>query len=227
MPTDLIWTIAGFILTLMIFSYLFGDNILFRIATYIFVGVSAGYVATMLVYQVIMPRLVWPAMTGSILQVVVPIILSILLVAKLFPRFSSLGNIPMGYIVGVAAAVVIGGAVLGTLFGQGQATINMFSLQAAAASPQGPMVQLGGAAFILVGTLCTLAYFNFGAVARPTVAATEPPHRAPVVELLARIGQIFIAITLGALFAGIFAASITALIERLDFIKTAILHLIS
>jgi hypothetical protein len=48
-----------------------------------------------------------------------------------------------------------------------------------------------------------------------------------VVELLARIGQIFIAITLGALFAGIFAASITALIERLDFIKIAILHLIS
>ena len=223
MPADLIWTLASLILTLMIFSYLFGDNILFRIATYIFVGVSAGYVATMLFYQVILPRLVWPAMTGSILQVLVPMILSILLVAKLFPRFSSLGNIPMGYVVGVAAAVVIGGAVMGTLFGQGHATIDMFSLQAAAVSPQGPMVQLGGAAIILIGTLCTLAYFNFGAVARPN----QPPHRAPIVELLARIGQVFIAITLGALFAGIFAASITALIERLDFIKTAILHLIS
>ena len=223
MPSDLIWTIVGFVLTLMIFRYLFGDNILFRIATYIFVGVSAGYVATMLVYEVILPRLVWPAMTGSILQVLVPMILSILLVAKLFPRLSSLGNIPMGYVVGVAAAVVIGGAVLGTLFGQGQASINMFDLHAAAASPQGLLVQLLGAAFILVGTLCTLAYFNFGAVSRPN----QPPHRAPMVELLARIGQIFIAITLGALFAGIFAASITALIERLDFIKTAILHLIS
>jgi len=223
MPSDLIWTIVGFVLTLMIFSYLFGDNILFRIATYIFVGVSAGYVATMLVYEVILPRLVWPAMTGSILQVLVPMILSILLVAKLFPRLSSLGNIPMGYVVGVAAAVVIGGAVLGTLFGQGQASINMFDLHAAAASPQRLLVQLLGAAFILVGTLCTLAYFNFGAVSRPN----QPPHRAPMVELLARIGQIFIAITLGALFAGIFAASITALIERLDFIKTAILHLIS
>ena len=223
MPSDLIWTIVGFVLTLMIFSYLFGDNILFRIATYIFVGVSAGYVATMLVYEVILPRLVWPAMTGSILQVLVPMILSILLVAKLFPRLSSLGNIPMGYVVGVAAAVVIGGAVLGTLFGQGQASINMFDLHAAAASPQGLLVQLLGAAFILVGTLCTLAYFNFGAVSRPN----QPPHRAPMVELLARIGQVFIAITLGALFAGIFAASITALIERLDFIKTAILHLIS
>lgn len=223
MPSDLIWTIAAFILTLMIFSYLLGDNILFRIATYIFVGVAAGYVATMVVYQVILPRLVWPVLTGSILQVLVPIILSIFLVAKLFPRISSLGNIPMGYVVGVAAAVVIGGAVLGTLFGQGLASINMFSLQAAAASGHSPIVQALGAAFILVGTLCTLAYFNFGAVARPN----QPPRRAQVVELLARIGQIFIAITLGALFAGIFAASITALIERLDFIRTAILQLIS
>ena len=226
MPTDLIWTIVAFVLTLMIFSYLFGDNLMFRIVTYLFVGVSAGYVATMLLYQIILPRLVWPALKADFLTVLVPLILSVFLVAKLFPRFSSLGNIPMGYVVGVAAAVVIGGAVLGTLFGQGQASINMFSLSAPIASPDG-MLQVLGAIFILVGTVCTLAYFNFGAVARPTVAASEPPHRAPVVELLARIGQIFIAITLGALFAGIFAASMTALIERLDFIKIAILHLIS
>jgi hypothetical protein len=223
MPTDLIWTITGFILTLMIFSYLLGDNILFRIATYIFVGVAAGYVATMLVYQVILPRLLWPAITGHIVEVLAPLILSVLLVAKLFPRLSRLGNISMGYVVGVAAAVVIGGAVLGTLFGQGQASINMFGLQAAATSSQGPWIQKIGAAFVLVGTICTLAYFNFGAVARPN----QPPHRSPMIELLARIGQFFIAITLGALFAGIFAASITALIERLDFIKTAILMLIS
>jgi hypothetical protein len=226
MPADLIWTTVAFVLTLMIFSYLFGDNLMFRIAAYLFVGVSAGYVAAMLLYQVILPRLFWPALQGGILTVLVPLILSVFLIAKLFPRFSSLGNIPMGYVVGVAAAVIIGGAVLGTLFGQGQASINMFSLSAPITSPEG-MLQVLGAIFILIGTVCTLAYFNFGAVARPTAAANEPPHRAPVVELLARIGQIFIAITLGALFAGIFAASITALIERIDFIKTAILHLIS
>jgi hypothetical protein len=222
MSADLIWTIVAFVLTLMIFSYIFGDNLMFRIATYLFVGVSAGYTATMLLYQVILPRLFWPALQGGLLTVLVPLILSVFLIAKLFPRFSSLGNIPMGYVVGVAAAVVIGGAVLGTLFGQGQASINMFSLSAPIASPQG-MMQVLGAIFILIGTICTLAYFNFGAVARPN----QPPHRTPVVELLARIGQIFIAITLGALFAGIFAASITALIERLDFIKIAILRLIS
>jgi hypothetical protein len=47
-PVDLIWTIVGFILTLMVFSYLFGDNPLFRLVTYLFVGVSAGFAAVMI-----------------------------------------------------------------------------------------------------------------------------------------------------------------------------------
>jgi len=62
---ELMWTITGLILTLMIFSYLFGDNLLFRIATYIFVGVASGYVVTMVVYQVILPRLIWPLLKGD------------------------------------------------------------------------------------------------------------------------------------------------------------------
>jgi hypothetical protein len=42
------------------------------------------------------------------------------------------------------------------------------------------------------------------------------------VNILARIGQIFIAITLGALLAGIFIAALSALIERLGSIWTTI-----
>jgi hypothetical protein len=223
MPSDLLWTIASFLLTLMIFSYILGDNILFRLASYLFVGVASGYVATLVFYQVILPRLFWPLLNGAWLQVSVPLVLSLLLVAKLFPRISTLGNISMAYTVGVAAAVIIGGAVIGTLFSQAKASINMFGIQAAGNSTQDPLIQFLGSGFILIGTLSTLIYFNFGAVAKPN----QPPHRTPIIELLARIGQIFIAITLGALFAGIFAASITALIERLDFIKNTITLLIS
>jgi energy-converting hydrogenase Eha subunit A len=43
-----------------------------------------------------------------------------------------------------------------------------------------------------------------------------------LVNLLAVIGQVFIAVTLGALFAGVFSAALTALIERLDFLRTVI-----
>lgn len=216
---ELLWTIISLILTLMIFSYLLGDNFLFRIATYIFVGVASGYVVTIVIYQVILPRLVWPLMKGDWIVTLVPLALSLLLVTKLFPRLSSLGNISMAYLVGTAAAIIIGGVVFGTLFGQATASFNLFDLKAGAAQGQSPIVQLLSGVFILFGTVTSLAYFNFWAIAKPN----QVPYRNPLIALLAKIGEFFIAITLGALFAGVFTTSITALIERLDFIKHFIL----
>ncbi|HSV86097.1 MAG TPA: hypothetical protein VLH85_05950, partial [Levilinea sp.] len=112
-PVDLIWTVVGFVLTLMVFSYLFGDNPLFRLATYLFVGVSAGFSAVMVIYHVLMPRLLFPFLEGSFgLQaglVIVPLVLGLLLVMKLSPRLTRAGEIPMAYLVGVGAAVIIGG----------------------------------------------------------------------------------------------------------------------
>jgi len=216
---EMLWTIIGLILTLMIFSYLLGDNILFRIATYIFVGVASGYGVTMVIYQIILPRMVWPLVKGDWIITLVPLALSLLLITKLFPRLSNLGSVSMAYLVGTAAAIIIGGVVFGTLFGQVTASFNLFDLKAGAAQGQNPIVQLLSGAFILFGTVTTLAYFNFWAIAKPNQAY----HRHPFIALLAKIGEFFIAITLGALFAGVFTTSITALIERLDFIKHFIL----
>jgi hypothetical protein len=65
-----------------------------------------------------------------------------------------------------------------------------------------------------VGTVATLLYFQYGATKR----ADQPPTRPAAVELLAQVGRVFIAITLGALFAGVFSAALAALIERMDAI---------
>lgn len=83
------------------------------------------------------------------------------------------------------------------------------------------MLQLVEAVFLLLGTVSTLAYFQFGARKR----ADQAPRRHPAIDALAQIGQVFIAITLGALFAGVFSAALAALIERLDFIIQFILSL--
>ena len=66
---------------------------------------------------------------------------------------------------------------------------------------------------MLVGTITTLVYFHFGAK-----ATAGGPQRSKLVIWLGWIGQIFIAITLGVLFASVLAAALTALIERLNFI---------
>ncbi len=223
---DTIWMLVSFVLTLLVFSYLLGDNFLFRIVTYIFVGVSAGFVTVILIQQVIWPRLFQPFFSGGGLAEIglslLPLILGALLFTKLSPRFSSLGNFSMAYLVGVGAAVIIGGAVFGTLLPQTVATINQFDLNQAAAKQISPVWQLLQGIVFVLGTLSALIYFQFSARSK---LKQNPPQRPALVEGIARFGQVFIAITLGALFAGVYGAAITALIERLDFLRETVLKL--
>ena len=53
MSTDLIGAAVGLALTVMILSYVLGDNPLFRIAMYLFVGVAAGYAVVVAVQNVL------------------------------------------------------------------------------------------------------------------------------------------------------------------------------
>jgi hypothetical protein len=214
--TDLIWTLVSFVLTICIFSYIFGDNPLFRLATGLLIGVSAGYLAIIILYQVLLPRLVIPLLKGS-LSVLVPLFLSGLLLTKLSPKLSRFGNISVAYLVGVGAAIAIGGSVLGTLFTQVLGSFNTLTPNASISGDQRILLILEGA-FILLGTISALVYFNFGARAKPGAEV----KRSPAVRFFAAIGQFFIAITLGAVFAGVMTSTITALIERSDFLFTTI-----
>ena len=65
---DLVTGLLSFLLTLMILSYLVGDNPAFRVAVYIFVGVSAGYAAAVAWWQVIYPKVLLPLLTGSLIE---------------------------------------------------------------------------------------------------------------------------------------------------------------
>lgn len=217
MNTDFIWTLVGFFLTLIVLSYLVGDNPAFRFVSYAFVGVVSGYAAVLLIFQVLIPHLIQPLISAPLMQklfLLVPLVLALLLLGKLSPRTAGLGNFSMAYLVGAGAAVAIGGAVTGTLFPQFYATIAPFNL-AAAASPLGALFE---GVFVLIGAAASLAYFHFSARSTPGQA----PVRSPLIEAIARVGQVFIGVTLGALFAGVFSAALTALIERIIFLVTTI-----
>jgi hypothetical protein len=209
MSIELISALVGFLLTLMIFSYLIGDSPLFRIAVYLFIGISSGYAATIIWYYVLMPRLIEPlGDPNQLILLVVPLILSFSLLAKLSPRISWIGNFAMALLVGVGAATTVGGALLGTLIPQAQASIDAFDLRSSA----NPAFKFIEAVVMLLGTVLTLAAFQFGAKSAPD----GTPKRNILLEWAASFGRIFIAITLGVLFAGVYMAALTAMIERLS-----------
>ena len=211
---DLITAILSFLFTLLIFSYLIGDNPLFQIAVYIFVGVSSGYIAAVAWWQVIWPRLVYPVIFGSMLEkgfMLVPLIGAVLIFMKISPRLAGMARIAMAFMVGVGAAVTIAGALAGTLIPQVTGTINAFDLTAADSRNINLVEALFNGVIILAGTIFTLTYFHFGA--RPK--ADGSMHRNGLIELSASGGRVFIGITLGAVFAGVYAAALTAFIERI------------
>ncbi len=214
MSPDLIAGVVAFLFTVMVLSYLIGDSPLFRVAIYIFVGVSAGYVAMVAWWQVIWPDVIIRAISGTPTEralLAVPVLLGGLLLMKAWPPLSRLGMPAMGLLAGAGAAVALGGALNGTLLPQINATITAFDPKKFSS-----IESLIDALLILAGLIATLVYFHFGASA--TAEGTVRRFRA--IELTAFAGGIFIAITLGVLFAGIYSAALTALIERLHFIGT-------
>ena len=122
----------------------------------------------------------------------------------------------MAYLVGVGAAVTIGGAVLGTLLPQINASFGDFDVDLAVSRGINPAFMILNGAFILLGVVGTLAYFHFGARQK----ADGSVKRNILVETLTLIGRVYIAITFCVLFAGVYMAALTALIERLGSLRT-------
>ena len=58
------------------------------------------------------------------------------------------------------------------------------------------------------------------------VRADGTPKRNPIIEGIAWVGRLFIAITFGVLFAGVYMSALTAMIERLSFVINFIRQLV-
>ncbi len=226
---DFLGTLLAALLTIMILSYLFGDNPLYRIATSIFIGVAAGYAGTAAWYFVLQPSLVNPLLLllrgetgvqgGSwIIQVVltvVPLVLTFMLIFKGSLQFGRVGNIPLALMTGVGAAVVIGGALLGTLIPQvRESIVNLNPEYVNPITGERGLERLVNALIMLVGTVSTLLYFQF-TVNRKNALTGE---RSPVVQVISQVGSGFIAITFGVIYAGLLLASIVVLAERVRFL---------
>ena len=223
---DPIGAIIGFVLTIMVLSYIIGDNVLFRIAISIFIGVASGYAAVLILYNVLWYQVLVPVFqvitTGKAdnfltyaTHVLPAVILGVWMLTKASPRLSRGGTPVLAFLTGVGAATVIAGAVRGTIFPQVGASANLLNLQ----TDQAELGELAGwfinGLIILVGTVTTLIYFQFG-IKRQEEGV--PVQRSVILEYLSTAGKGFIVVTLGVLFAGVYIATLSALIDRVRFL---------
>ena len=105
-----VWILV--LMTLSIFSYLYGDNPFYKAAEHIFVGVSAGYIFVVTWWDT-----VWPNLFGRLFpnfvqagyefepSYIIPLILGMFMLLRLVPSLSWLARISIAYIVGTAAGL--------------------------------------------------------------------------------------------------------------------------
>jgi hypothetical protein len=199
--------IIGAILTLLVLSYLIGDNPLYRLALHIFVGVLIGTSLAIAIREVLL-GMALPGLLSNPLSVVVPLVLGILLLFKGFPEQAYIGNFSVAYLIGVGTAVALGGALLGTLAPQVRATEEALSPTSLSALRFGLLDGL----MIVVGTVCTLVTFTFVGRDRQTEGFTW----RSIVQGAAWVGRLFLIVAFGVAFAGALTASLSIFVGRTE-----------
>ena len=213
-PSDLVTLILGVALTVMVFSYILDDRLFFGIATHILIGVSAGFLALVVIQKVILPYLIEPLKDitdPAFLLALVPLAFSILLALMLYRRGTQAGAIPLAFVGGALAALALVGVTRGTLAPQLLSILGRFEPGKLMHETQPQWSAILEALMILLGVVSVLFVFHHrghskaGEVVRPVF-----------LEGIGSVGQIFIGVTFGALFVGLFSTALIALIGSLS-----------
>ncbi len=193
----------SFVLTLAIFSYLLGDNWLYRLAVAVFVGVSAAFISSVTLQSVILPLT-----RGTPIEIItflgIPLLLVLLLVLKPVRWLRPFAALALAFLIAVGAAVALLGALTGTLI--------PIVADTAAVDFNGEPLQLANGILIVIGVVTSLLYFQYIAKERRDGTIS----RGRIVQALSVIGEGFIAVTLGALFGTAILTSLSILAGQLQ-----------
>lgn len=210
--TQLVIDLVAVLLTLMVLSRIIGDNPLFRVSQYLFVGVSLGYAFVIVWHQVLWPQLQYITAGNSPIFNAVPLLLGLLLLPRIIGKqsLSWLANIPLGFIFSVGAAVALVGALGGTLLPQVVATIQI--------SLDSPPLEIIGSFLLVVGVIAVLSYFYF------TVPGQKGLARFSTFG--ASVGRWWLMATFGFFLAGSLLTYLAALNDRLVFLVGWVVRLL-
>ncbi|MFZ1947647.1 MAG: hypothetical protein WAW06_08875 [bacterium] len=237
------WMAALF--TLAIFSFLYKDNPVYKLAEHLFIGISAGYYVSLEYWNVVRPNLLNPlaegireaawSTVGSIgslsvklpyfpgMLLLVPLALGLLLFTRFSSRITWLSRWSIAAMVGSYAGLAMIGALQGDLVAQIKA--NMIPLVA-----PGSVARLaaGGTAdqvvFALLGLMAN-PLIIFGLIATLVYFFFSREHKGSL-GVVSKIGVWFLMVSFGASFGYTVMSRVSLLIGRMHFLLSDWLHVI-
>ncbi|MFH1567201.1 MAG: hypothetical protein ABIL09_04315 [Gemmatimonadota bacterium] len=201
-------------LTLALYSFLYRDNPLFKLAENLYVGVAAAYVLGLVWYNTLYADVVtsyFPDLSGDGAGaghdpwlLLVPIFLGLLILTRFSSRLGWLSRYSFAFVVGAGAGFTIPRYISSFVLAQVGPSLNAITL-----TWEGLNTFL-----VLVGVVSVLIYFFFSL------------EHTGVVGKVSRLGIWFLMISFGASFGYTIMARLSLLIGRVTFLLGDWLHLL-
>ena len=200
------WVATG--LTLFIFSFLYKDNPLFKLAENLYVGVSVGYTIVK-TFDTVIVHLIWkPIVENGEWSLLIPVSIGTLMLTRYVPKAAWISRYAFAFIVGVGSGLAIPRTISSFILKQIEDTVRpILTLVPGEGvtftwSLLNPTSSLN-TIIILIGVSTVLFYFFFSV-----------EHSGPG-KVVARTGIIFLMIAFGAAFGYTVMARMSLLIGRL------------
>lgn len=200
------WVATG--LTLFIFSFLYKDNALFKLAEHLYVGVSVGYTIVKAYDTVIVHLIVKPIFEQGEYALFIPVAIGMLMLTRYVPKAAWLSRYSFAFIVGVGSGLAIPRTISSFILRQIEDTVRPLLSIAGGDGVTFSMNLLDPSSsinviIILVGVSSVLFYFFFSI-----------DHSGPG-KVIAKTGVMFLMIAFGAAFGYTVMARMSLLIGRL------------
>jgi hypothetical protein len=245
-PGEILGTIIAAGLTLMMFSFIYKDNVLFKLGEHLYLGVSVGYYLTVNYWNVIYPDVIRETTINNHPIVLLPAVLGLLILLRLVPKIAWLSRLSFAFYIGGFAGLAVPNAVQGQLLPQLFETLRPFegsvwvtlatmALLLAFFALLGHAVHTGNKVFGLISVALLilsglLLYFHKlpGATAVQIIILVgvftvliffffSLEHKGAIGSI-SRVGLFFIMISFGASFGYTVMARISLLIGRFQFL---------
>ncbi len=213
-----LWVAA--LLSLCVLSFLYDDNPFFKFAEHVFVGVSAAYWMVMAFWSAIVPNLLGnlapevPQLLFGMdlpadvpwtrrLTYAVPLLLGVLLLARLHPKGHVLSTWAIAFTIGTTAGLRLVSYLISDFMVQiHNSMIPLIALRDGGFDPGATL----SAVILTGGMLCCLSYFYFSREQRGVLKATS------------RVGIWLLMLTFGAGFGFTVMGRIALLVGRMEFL---------
>ncbi|MEZ5358619.1 MAG: hypothetical protein R3F48_07270 [Candidatus Zixiibacteriota bacterium] len=195
-----IW--LGAVLTLGIISFLYKDNIFYKAAEAIFVGISAGYWFVVFFWDNMVGKF-WAQTVGAAPGETqwypwIGFILGVLMLARLSNKIGWISRWPLAFVVGATAGLYMMIFFVSNAMTQVAATIRPFI--------QTGHMSIFNSLIIAIGVICGLIYFFFSKEHKGAFGGA------------AKLGIWFLMITFGASFGYTVMSRMSLMLGRLDFL---------